>query len=307
MSEKNPKSITTIGGQALLEGLLMIGPQKYSIAIRKPDGEILVETEDTPPKSKLTKLPIIRGSVLLFKQLKLGMKAIMKSAEYIDIEEEEDAKPSKVDQFLENLFKDKLKDVLIIFAVIVSLAFSVGLFMLLPNLLAELLHFDKNGLKGSIIYNLFEGVIRVGLFFLYIVIVSKFSKDIRRVWQYHGAEHKTIHCFENGDELTIENVKKYTTRHPRCGTSFLFTVMVISIIVFSLAGWHHPVINLLIRLALLPVVAGISYEAFKVAGKSTGKIASIIKAPGLLFQKYTTSDPDDDQIEVAIKAMKAVM
>lgn len=309
MAECKSKQMTTIGGQALLEGLMMIGPEKYSIAVRKPDGEIHLETAPLPPKNKLTKLPFIRGSILLFRQMKLGMKAITKSAEFLDIEDTESPQkePSKVDKFLERIFKDKLTDIMIIFAVIVSLAFSVGLFMLLPNFLADFLHFNRKSFLGSLQYNLFEGVIRVLIFFIYVVLVSKLSSEIRRVWQYHGAEHKTIHCYENNEELTVENIQKYPTSHPRCGTSFLFTVMVISIIIFSVAGWHSKIINLSIRIVLLPVVAGISYEAFRLAGRKNGWFARFMKAPGLLFQKFTTSEPDDSQVEVAIEAMKAVV
>lgn len=308
MGEKQPKHMTMIGGQALLEGLMMIGPEKYSIAVRKPDGEIALEVEALPAKSKFTKIPFIRGCVLLFRQMKLGMKGIMKSADYLEIEDDtNEKKPSRFDSFLEKLFKDKLKDVLILFSVIVSIGFSVGLFMLLPNILADFLHFDKDSILGSLYYNLFEGFVRVLLFFLYIVLISKFNKDIRRVWQYHGAEHKTIHCYENNLELTVQNIQKQPTAHPRCGTSFLFTVMIISILVFSMAGWHSKIENALIRILLLPVVAGIAYEAFKIAGRSTGKFSRFLKAPGLFFQKFTTSEPDDQQVEVAIVAMNAVM
>lgn len=309
---KKPAHMTSIGGQALIEGLMMMGPESYAIAVRKPDGEIIVENRPTPKRSKLSKIPIVRGAVGLFKQMVIGLKALMFSAEFVDLEVEEDNDkgPSKLDIFLEKLFGklfgDKVQDALIYFSVILSLAFSIGLFMLLPNFLAGFLPLNKEIQKDKIILNLFEGLIRITLFFLYIVLISKL-KDIKRVWQYHGAEHKTIHCYENEEELTVENIKKYSTRHPRCGTSFLFTVMIVSIMVFSLTPWVGVWQNIVIRLVLLPLVAGLSYEIIKFAGRSESKIVSILNIPGLAFQRFTTNEPDDSQIEVAIEAMKSVL
>lgn len=309
---KKPAHMTSIGGQALIEGLMMMGPQNYAIAVRKPDGEIIVENRPTPKRSKFSKIPIVRGAVGLFKQMVVGLKALMFSAEFVDLEVEEDKDkgPSKLDIFLEKLFGklfgDKVQDALIYFSVILSLAFSVGLFMLLPNFIAGFLPLNKEVQSDKIILNLFEGVVRIVLFFSYIVLVSKL-KDIKRVWQYHGAEHKTIHCYENEEELTVENIKKYSTRHPRCGTSFLFTVMIVSILVFSLTPWIGVWQNIVIRLLLLPLVAGLSYEIIKFAGRSESKLVGILNIPGLAFQRFTTDEPDDSQIEVAIEAMKSVL
>jgi len=296
---------TTIGGQALIEGLLMIGPENAAIAIRKSDGEIVVEKRPLPAKGKLSKIPLIRGVVNLFRQMVLGVKALMYSAEFVEIEEEEQEKKSKFDAFLERILGEKMKDVLIYITVIISLAFSVGLFILLPNLLASLFNFNKDTTGGVVLYNLFEGIIRLLIFFGYIVLASM-MKDIKRVWEYHGAEHKTIHCYEHEDELTVENVRKYSTKHPRCGTSFMFLVMIISILVFSFLGWHSIWINILTRILLIPVVAGLSYELLKLAGRSNLKIFSIVNAPGKLFQYFTTKEPDDSQIEVAIAAFNEV-
>jgi len=296
---------TTIGGQALIEGLLMIGPENAAIAIRKPDGEIVVEKRPLPAKGKLSKIPVVRGVVNLFRQLVLGLNALMYSAEFVEFEEEEQEKKSKFDVFLEKLFGKKAKDALIYITVIISLAFSVGLFILLPNLLASLLNFNKDSTGGVMLYNLFEGIIRLAIFFGYIVLAST-MKDIKRIWEYHGAEHKTIHCYEHEDELTVENVRKYSTKHPRCGTSFMFLVMIISILVFSFLGWHSVWINILSRILLIPVVAGLSYELLKLAGRSNLKIFGIINAPGKLFQYFTTKEPDDSQIEVAIAAFNEV-
>jgi uncharacterized protein YqhQ len=297
---------TTIGGQALLEGLLMMGPENTAIAVRKPDGEIVLDKKPLPKKSALSKIPIIRGSVNLFRQMIIGVKALMYSADFVEIEDDKDKEPSKFDAFIERIFKDKGKDAVVYVSVVISLAFSIGLFILLPNLLASLINLRKEG-TNVILYNLFEGVIRIIVFFLYIYLATLLD-DIKRVWQYHGAEHKTIHCYEHEEELTVENVRKYSTKHPRCGTSFLFLVMIISIIMFSFLGLHNAFINLLLRLLMIPVVAGVAYEVQRFAGRHTDWLAmKIVSAPGMLFQYLTTREPDDAQIEVAIVAMKNVM
>ncbi|HEX3030215.1 MAG TPA: DUF1385 domain-containing protein [Clostridia bacterium] len=297
---------TSIGGSALIEGLMMIGPKNAAIAVRKPDGEIILEKRPLPVKGIYAKIPIIRGAYNFFQQIVLVMKAMMFSAEFVDIEGEEEAKPSKVDAFIERVFGDKIKDAVIYFAVILSLAFSIGLFILLPNFLAELVGFSKSTFKGNVYYNLFEGGIRIVLFSGYIMLTTA-MKDVKRVWQYHGAEHKTIHCYEHEEELTVENVKKYTTLHPRCGTSFMFLVMIISILVFSVLPRIDLILNILMRLALVPVVAGLSYEVIKLAGRSESKIMNIVNAPGMFFQLFTAKEPDEGMIEVAIEAFKNVL
>jgi uncharacterized protein YqhQ len=297
---------TTIGGQALLEGLLMMGPKNIAIAVRKPNGEIVLDKKPLPKKTPITSIPFIRGSINLFRQMVIGVKALMYSADFIELEEDTDQKPSKLDAFIERIFKDKGKDAVIYVSVIIALAMSIGLFIILPNLLAGLLNLTKTG-RGVVLYNLFEGLIRISILFGYIYIATMLN-DIKRVWQYHGAEHKTIHCYEHEDELTVENVRKYSTKHPRCGTSFLFLVMVVSIIMFSFLGWYHPLINALLRLLMIPVVAGVAYEILKFAGRHTDWfIVKVINAPGLLFQYLTTREPDDSQIEVAIEALKNVL
>lgn len=302
---------TSIGGQALIEGLMLMGPENYSIAVRKPDGEIIVESRPLSPKAWYSKIPVLRGAFGLFRQMVVGVKALMYSADFVDIEGDENEKPSKIDAFIEKLFGDKLKDAVIYFSVIFSLAFSIGLFVLLPNFIADLLPLSesagKNGMfSWSVIgKNLLEGAIRVSLFFSYIALSSQL-KDLKRVWQYHGAEHKIIHCYESGEPLTVENIRKYSPHHPRCGTSFLFTVMIISILIFSFTGWNSIWMNILIRLALIPFVAGISLEIIKFAGRSELGIFNIINAPGMAFQNFTTKEPDDSQIEVAIAAFEGV-
>ncbi|MCX7709789.1 MAG: DUF1385 domain-containing protein [Clostridia bacterium] len=298
---------TTIGGQALIEGVMMRGPESIAIAVRKPDGEIVLEKKELKfKKNILTKVPGVRGVIEFFRMMVVGVKALMFSAEFVDVEEE-DGKESKFDTFLQKVFGDKMMDVVIYTSVILSIGFSVGLFFLLPQFLANLLHFDKNTASGVIYFNLFEGVIRIAIFLGYIMLTS-LLKDIQRVWQYHGAEHKTIHCYEHEEELTVENVRKFTTKHPRCGTSFLFIVMIISILVFAFTGWHNIWINLALRLLFVPVIAGLSYEVLKFAGRHCeNPIIKVMNMPGMAFQYFTTREPDDKQIEVAIEAFKSVL
>jgi uncharacterized protein YqhQ len=297
---------TTIGGQALLEGLLMMGPENIAIAVRKPDGEIVLDKKPLPQKTPMTKVPFIRGSVNLFRQMVVGVKALMYSADFVDFEDEADKKPSKFDAFIERTFKDKGKDAVIYVSVILALALSIGLFILLPNLLAGFINLSGQG-SNVVVKNLFEGVIRILIFLGYIYLATRLN-DIKRVWMYHGAEHKTIHCYESGEELTVENVRKYSTHHPRCGTSFLFLVMIVSIIMFSFLGWYNPLINALLRLLMIPVVAGVAYEILRFAGRHTDwLVMRIVNAPGMLFQYLTTREPDDSMIEVAIVAMENVI
>lgn len=297
---------TTIGGQALLEGLLMMGPENIAIAVRKPDGEIVLDKKPLPEKTPITKVPFIRGSVNLFRQMVVGVRALMFSADFVELEDEADKKPSKLDAFIERIFKDKGKDAVIYVSVIIALAMSIGLFIILPNLLASLINLSGPN-ANVVVKNLFEGVIRILIFLGYIYLATKLN-DIKRVWMYHGAEHKTIHCYENGEELTVENIRKYSTHHPRCGTSFLFLVMIVSIIMFSFLGWYSPLVNALLRLLMIPVVAGVAYEILRFAGRHTEwLVMRIINAPGMLFQYLTTREPDDSMIEVAIVAMENVI
>lgn len=299
-----PKHITSIGGQALIEGILMRGPKDIAIAVRKPDKEIELKKEKLNTlgmRYKFFRLPLIRGVVGLVESLSFGLKALMYSAEFFDIEED-NSKNKKT--WTKRVFKDKAEDVEIALTLLTSLVLTIGLFILLPTFLTNFL---KGKIESSILMNLIEGLIRITLFLIYVVSVSKMN-EIERVFEYHGAEHKTIHCYENGDELTIENVKKYPILHPRCGTSFLFMVMIISVLVLSFFGWPNPIKRFLIRLAMLPVIAGLSYEVNKLIGKSNSKLAYYISYPGLFLQKIATvKEPDDSMIEVAIVALEAVL
>lgn len=305
MSQKEVKEVkkTSIGGQALIEGIMMKGPSKIATAVRKPDGEIQIKESDINPlfKHKFFKLPIIRGSFVLIDAMIGGVKELMYSAEFYGDDYEEDA----LDKFLKKVFKDKADTAIIYASVIIAMIFSIGIFMLGPTLLTNFL---KSVISNSLLLNLVEGVIRVVLFVGYVYLVSKLE-DIKRVFMYHGAEHKTIYCYENGEELTVENVRKYSTLHPRCGTSFMINVMLISIIVFSFFGWPNPLMRLVIRIAMLPVIAGLSYELNRYVGRcaSDNVFTKIITYPGFLIQKITTKEPDDSMMEVAIAAMKRVI
>ncbi|MFA6984456.1 MAG: DUF1385 domain-containing protein, partial [Sedimentibacter sp.] len=230
-----------------------------------------------------------------------GVKELMYSAEFYGEDFEEDA----VDKFLKKVFKEKADTAIIYASVIIALVFSVVIFILGPTFLTNLL---KNLIKSSLLLNLVEGIIRVLLFVGYVYMVSKLE-DIKRVFMYHGAEHKTIYCYEYGEELTVENVRKYSTLHPRCGTSFLINVLLISIIVFSFFGWPNPFVRLVIRLAMLPVIAGLSYELNRYVGRSSSDsiFTKIVTYPGFLIQKITTKEPDDKMMEVAIAAMNKVI
>ena len=303
------KHITSIGGQAIMEGVMMRGPYKTASAVRKPDGEIECKIEDNGVKtmSKFFKLPIIRGCVNFVDSLVIGMKSLMWSAEFIDIEDGEESE-SKFDKWLEEKLGDKIKDVVITMSVIIAIIFSIGMFMILPWLVSLLVDAVTD---SHLLITISEGVIRMGIFITYLLLVSR-MKEIKRVFEYHGAEHKTIACYEAGEELTVENVKKYTRLHPRCGTSFLLFVMVISILVFFLIPqftfisniFLRKLLSIAVRLCLLPVVAGLSYEVIKLAGRSKNKCVSFLTKPGLWLQKITTREPDESQIEVAIAAMK---
>lgn len=300
-----PKHMTSIGGQAVIEGVMMKGPRDIAIAVRKPDHEIEVKKEKldgVTTKNKFFRLPFIRGVVGLIQAMIIGTKCLTYSAEFFDDEEYE---KSKFEKHMEDKYgKEKSDNITIFLSMLMSFAIVVLVFMLAPTFLTNLI---KKGIKNTVLLNLIEGLIRIGFFLIYIVAVSK-MEDVRRVFEYHGAEHKTIHCYENEEELIVENVRKYPTLHPRCGTSFLFMVMIVSILVLSLFGWPNPLKRFLIRLLMFPVIAGISYEINRILGRSNSKFAYIISYPGLMLQKYaTTKEPDDEQIEVAIEALKGVL
>lgn len=297
--------MTSIGGQAVIEGVMMRGPEKIATAVRKSDGEIVMDKRDVNSfvaKYKLNKIPLLRGVVSFIDSMVTGVKCLMFSAEQMDIADDS-IESSKIEKWLEDKLGDKIKDIAIYFAVVVALAFSIGLFMLLPTTIAG---FFTNIVKNKIVLNLIEGAIKLIIFLVYLWGISNMS-DIKRVFEYHGAEHKTIAAYEAGVELTPENAMKFSRLHPRCGTSFLLIVMVISILMFSLLSWGSLWLRIAYRLLLLPVVAGVSYEIIKLAGKRPDGIAGILTKPGLWLQKITTREPDLSQLEVAIASMKEVI
>lgn len=315
--------ITSIGGQAIIEGVMMRGPFKTAMAVRRPDKEIecKVDENGTKKHNAFFRLPIIRGCVNFIESLIVGMKALMFSAEFMDIEDAEAGTESKFDKWLDEKFGDKVKDIVIYVSIALSLVLSIALFILLPTAVTqglqwifEKIHLEKIAASGTFV-SITEGIVKMIIFLTYMYLVSK-MEDIRRVFEYHGAEHKTIACYEAGEDLTVENVKKHTRFHPRCGTSFLLFVMIVSIILYALlpkfnGAEYNAVQRLLLRMGtrilLLPVVAGLSYEIIKLAGRSKNKCVKILTKPGLWLQRLTTREPDDSQIEVAIASISAVI
>lgn len=293
----------TIGGQALIEGVMMKDKEKYCVAVRKPDKEIEIDHQVVNPfftKYKLFRLPFIRGVFAFIESMVIGVKTLSYSAEFYEVEEEEE---SKFDNFLKKIFGDKLDSVIMAFSIVFALVLGLGMFMVLPMFISQ---FFRSVIHNNLLLNLCEGIIRVSIFLGYLFIISKLN-DIKRVFMYHGAEHKTINCLEHEEELTVENVRKHSRLHKRCGTSFLFIVMMISIFVFAVVSTEVIWMRALSRIVLVPVVAGISYEILKWAGRSDSKLVMILSYPGMCLQKLTTREPDDDMIEVAIAATKGVL
>lgn len=353
---------TAIGGQAVLEGLMMMGPDKTALAVRLPDGSISLEYLSVDkPVSRAASVPVLRGGVRLFRQLVIGVKALLRSADLLEEEPDEEepqpepdmvsepAPPSETDDAEPAESADAVpyetadeapfetadtapsesadaapaekkdskspkKDsgsAMLYASAALGILLGVGLFILLPNLITGLLDRvlpigEGNGFGGTVLKNLIEGAFRILLFVGYVALTSR-QKDIRRVWMYHGAEHKTIACYEHDLPLTVENIQPFSPRHPRCGTSFLFVVMLVSILLFAFAGWHSAIVNLLVRLALVPLVAGIAYEIIRWAGRHDNALSRLVSLPGLAMQRLTAKEPEDDMIEVAIEAMKAVI
>lgn len=299
-----------IGGQAVLEGIMMRNKDKYSVAIRKPDNEIIVDVKnckDTSKRLKVFKLPFIRGVFSFVDSLVIGIKTLTYSASFYEDEEEADELP--VDKVTRSVFKEKAESFLMGLTVCISVLFSVLLFIVLPYGISELLKNVMN-IRSNTVLAVVEGVLRILIFLLYMILVSR-MKDIQRTFMYHGAEHKCINCIEQGFELNVENVRMSSRIHKRCGTSFLFFVMFISIICFIAVSAVMPkdisvVVKVIVRLLLVPVIAGISYEILRAAGKYENAFLNIISKPGMWMQKLTTKEPDDSMIEVGIKAVEAV-
>lgn len=312
MAEKT-KKITSIGGSALIEGIMMRGPKKTTVALRTGKEEIY--TEDITftgicQKYKFFRIPFIRGIGGLIDSMRLSYKSLMLSADKaIESGEVEEEEPSKFEKWLDEKFGDKLVKILMVFASIIGVAFAVGLFFFVPSYLYDLVCKLTDVAQNVIFKSVFEGVLKIALFLGYIIICSR-MQEMKRVFMYHGAEHKTIFCYENDEELTVENVRKFKRFHPRCGTSFLVIMLILGILIglfvpvapFGIS-WLRPVI----RLLLLPVSCGIGYELIKICGKHDNKFTRIIAAPGMWAQRITTKEPDDSMIEIAIAAITPVI
>ncbi|EQK40829.1 hypothetical protein C672_3193 [[Clostridium] bifermentans ATCC 638] len=292
-----------VGGQAVIEGVMMQSKNKRAIAVRKNDGEIIIRKRNIKSwisDKNIDKIPFLRGAFILIETMIEGINSMNFSSEFfLDDEEEE----SRFDKFINKLFKDKANDVIIIISLIIGLFFAMLLFVVTPTMIGGLF---SRFINSDLILNLIEGFTRICILFIYILLISM-NKDIKRVFEYHGAEHKAIYCYENNLDLTVENARKFKTQHPRCGTNFLFIVMFTSIILFSFFGWPNPIIRIVMRIVCVPIVAGISYEIIKLLGKYNNILTKTVAYPGMMLQKLTTKEPDDKQLEVALKALDAVI
>ena len=294
---------SNIGGQAVLEGIMMRHGDDYAVAVRKPDGEIFVQKEEYHSVIEwkaLTKIPFIRGVFNFIDSMVLGIKTLMFSAEFY--EDEEEVKSEKELTEEEIAKKEKQEKWMMNATVAISVVIAAAVFMVLPYFLSSLL---KPLMPSYHLRTLVEGFVRIGIFILYIALISRMD-DIQRTFMYHGAEHKCINCIEHGLPLTVDNVRISSRQHKRCGTSFLFFVLAISIILLMLIQVESPLMRVIVRIALIPVIAGISYEVLKLAGRSENPIINLLSRPGLAIQKLTTKEPDDSMIEVAIQAVEAV-
>lgn len=290
-----------VGGQALIEGVMMKGTTLSAMAVRIPDGTIDIETWDNPANSLWRKIPIVRGVINFVVTLMEGYKCLGKSAEKSGMDETVEPE-SKFEIWLDKHFGDKLTGIIVGIGVVIALIMSIGLFMLLPSYVAKGINYliPLGGFKALV-----EGLLKIAIFIGYLALVSK-NSDIKRVFEYHGAEHKTIFCYEAGEELTVENVRSKSRFHPRCGTSFMLIILILSILIFSLpiVPWDNMLIRTGIKLLLMPLVLGIAYEFIKLAGKHDNWFTRAISFPGLKLQHLTTREPDDSQIEVAIAALE---
>ncbi|MBE5982997.1 DUF1385 domain-containing protein [Lacrimispora sp. AGF001] len=293
-----------IGGQAVIEGVMMKNRDEYATAVRKPDGTIEVKKDtyiSMGEKVKLFSLPFFRGIFSFADSMILGMRALTFSASFFE-DDEEDLEPSKFEKLLERVFGEKMEKALMSMVMVFSVFMAICIFMVLPLFLANIF---RHFIKSQTIMAVLEGVIRIGIFIAYIKLVSR-MEDIRRTFMYHGAEHKCINCLEHGLELNVENVRNSSKEHKRCGTSFLLIVMIISILFFMVIQVKTLPLRILSRIVLIPVIAGVSYEFLRIAGRSDSKLVDILSRPGMWMQGLTTSEPDDSMIEVGIASVEAV-
>lgn len=289
----------SVGGQALIEGVMMRAKNKVSIVVRKNDGEFVFQDKIVKTNKFISKIPILRGMVALVGSMIVGIKALSFSAEYF-AENDEEYEMGKFDKWIYDKFGDKAEDIIVGFSMITAMFLALIMFGLGPTFI---INFFKTVTENPVILSGLEGILKIVIFVGYLSIISR-MKDIKRVFQYHGAEHKSIYAYENGEELTVENARKYGRLHPRCGTNFLTIVLLSSILIFSFLSWESVLLRVLYKIILLPLVAGVSYELIKLSGKSNNIIFKIISYPGMMMQKITTSEPDDEQLEVALEALK---
>lgn len=302
MAKKKSNRSSGIGGQAVLEGVMMKNKADYAVAIRKPNGEIDVDMDVFPGTlagSKIKEIPFIRGVFNFIDSLRLGMKALNHSADFY---EDEDVKETALDRALNKISGGRGESILMGFTTCLSVILAIGIFILLPYFISAYL---GRYIRNDSLLAIVEGIIRILIFLMYIVGIS-LMKDIHRLYQYHGAEHKCINCIEKGKSLTVQNVKRCSRIHKRCGTSFMFFVIFVSVILFFFIRVDNMFYKVLLRIALIPVIAGISYEIIRLAGRTENWFLNAISAPGMLLQKLTTKEPDESMIEVAIKAVEAV-
>lgn len=302
---------TTCGGQALIEGILMQGPEKRAIVVRKSDGTLDVKVEENAGRPAFWKIPFFRGIYTFIMSLYTGVRALMYSAEVSGVEDEEDYEPGKFEQWLSRHISDeKMMSLMLTVSVLLGVGMSLLLFIFLPSFIVGIVNHIVPGGIGLWAMGILEGVLKAVIFVLYLFLCSR-MKDIHRVFCYHGAEHKTIFCYENGLELTVENVRRQPRHHPRCGTSFLFVVIIISIILsvalFTPLELSNVWLRMLLHLLLLPVVMGVTYEFNRYVGGHENLVCRVLRAPGLWMQNFTTFEPDDSMIEVGITALKAVL
>ena len=290
---------TSVGDQALLEGIMMKGPFKSAMAVRKPNGEIDLSVWDTKKLTGIRKVPFVRGIFNFVDTLIQGYDCLMKSAEISGQEEE----PDKFELWLDKTFGKAAGSVFSTIVTVLALVLAIGLFFGVPALVTGLV---SDFITSKVALSAIEGVIKIGLFLVYVIGVSQ-MKDIKRTFMYHGAEHKTIFCYEQGLDLTVENVRMQKRFHPRCGTSFLLIVLVVSVLVSSVITWENLLIRVLLKVLMLPITVGISYEIIKFAGRHDNWFTKIISAPGLWLQNFTTQEPDDSMIEIAIAAVTPVL
>jgi uncharacterized protein YqhQ len=305
MSEKNKLCSSGIGGQAVMEGIMMRNKEHYAVAVRKPDKTITVDVQEykgITSGKKIISLPFIRGVFNFIDSMILGIKTLTFSANFF--EDDDEVEPDKIEEWLINKFGDKAEKVIMGFTVAISLVLAIGLFMILPLFIADIMERYVPGITERHV-PVIEGITKMIIFIAYLLLIS-LMKDIQRTFMYHGAEHKCINCIENGKILNVDNVRESSRFHKRCGTSFIMVVLIISIIIFILIQTKIIWLRYIIRILLIPVIAGISYEFIKKAGSSDNKIINALSKPGMWMQKITTKEPTDDMIEVAIKAVEAV-